>query len=92
MTLSGSLQGYAGGLVGTDLSSAGALSSTYWDLEKGVSSPDQGAGNIKDDPGISGLTTEQFQSGLPKGFDPKVWAQDPNVNSGFPYLRALFRK
>ena len=42
-------------------------------------------GNVS---GITGLTTVQFQSGLPAGFDPAVWAQSPGINNGFPYLIA----
>ncbi|HTT82457.1 MAG TPA: GLUG motif-containing protein [Rhizomicrobium sp.] len=37
-------------------------------------------------PGITGLTTQQLQSGLPAGFDPKIWAEKPKINNGFPYL------
>jgi hypothetical protein len=48
----------------------------------------QGAGNIADDPGIKGKTTQQLQSGLPKGFDPKIWAENPKINGGLPYLIA----
>ena len=39
--------------------------------------------------GAVGLTTEQFQSGLPAGFDPNVWAEDSGINGGFPYLITL---
>jgi hypothetical protein len=42
-----------------------------------------GDGNVA---GITGLTTAQFQSGLPTGFDPKIWAENPNINNGLPYL------
>ncbi|MGH6889550.1 MAG: hypothetical protein ACREHF_10180 [Rhizomicrobium sp.] len=38
--------------------------------------------------GVTGLTTSQFQSGLPVGFDPKIWAEEANVNNGLPYLTA----
>jgi len=38
--------------------------------------------------GITGLTTQQLQSGLPTGFDPKIWAENPNINNGLPYLIA----
>jgi hypothetical protein len=54
----------------------------------GINDPHRGAGNVKDDPGIIGLTTEQFQSGLSAGFDPKIWAQSPNINNSYPYLLA----
>ena len=75
-----------GGLVGTDDASAGSLSNTYWNLDKGISDPTQGAGNISNDPGIIGLTDAQMKSGLPVGFDPRIWGSDPNVNNGYPYL------
>lgn len=79
--------GFVGGLIGWD---AGHTANSYWDLEtSGVSDPSQGAGDPPNDPGVTGLTTAQFQAGLPQGFDPKVWAQQSNVNGGFPYLRAL---
>jgi GLUG motif-containing protein len=39
-------------------------------------------------PGITGLTTKQLRSGLPSGFDPTIWTQNPTINHGFPYLIA----
>jgi hypothetical protein len=78
-----------GGLIGVDGAQAGGLSDTYWDTDtSGVTNPSQGAGNIANDPGITGLSTVQFQSGLPQGFDPKVWAEKANVIDGLPYLLA----
>ncbi len=80
---------YVGGLAGADASQAGNLNDTYWDLDtSGITDPSQGAGNIANDPGITGLTTAELQSGLPAGFDPAVWAEKPNINGGFPYLLA----
>jgi hypothetical protein len=81
-------EGFLGGLVGDDEASPGTITDTYWDLEKGVSDPNQGAGNKKNDSGITGLTTAQFHSGLPQGFDPRIWGQAPNINNGYPYLLA----
>ncbi|MEI9932852.1 MAG: hypothetical protein WDM89_20525 [Rhizomicrobium sp.] len=68
--------------------SAGIKSQTpYWDLDtSGISNPAQGAGNQASDPGITGLTTAQFQSGLPAGFDPGIWKQNAKLNNGYPYL------
>jgi hypothetical protein len=89
----GAVQGGAtgsivGGLIGYDGAQAGSLSDTYWDTDtSGVTNLSQGAGNITNDPGITGLTTAQFQSGLPQGFDPKIWAEKANIIDGFPYLR-----
>lgn len=77
-----------GGFIGSDVSDS-ALSSTNWDLDtSGISDPHQGAGNVSDDPGITGLSDSQLKSGLPDGFDPKIWGQAPNVNNGYPYLLA----
>ena len=80
---------FVGGLIGDDGAPAGSLDDTYWDTDtSGITDPSQGAGNIANDPGITGLTTEQFQSGLPAGFDPNVWAEKANVIDGLPYLLA----
>ncbi len=75
-----------GGLIGLDKSNA-SIANTYWDLDtSGIGNPHQGAGNIPDDPGITGLTDAQLKSGLPPGFSGKLWKQNPNINSGYPYL------
>ena len=80
---------YIGGLIGQDTSLGSNISAAYWDLDtSGVSNPSQGAGSPANDPGITGLTTTQFQSGLPSGFDPSVWGQSPGINNGYPYLLA----
>jgi hypothetical protein len=39
-------------------------------------------------PGITGLTNKKFQSGLPMGFEPKVWAEKATINGGLPFLLA----
>jgi len=81
--------GYEGGLIGEDVSRSGKIDDAYWDTDtSGITNLSQGAGNIANDPGITGLTTEQLQSGPPAGFDPKIWAEDPNINNGLPYLIA----
>ncbi|HSC18034.1 MAG TPA: hypothetical protein VLC74_03880 [Rhizomicrobium sp.] len=78
-----------GGLVGEDVSNSGNISDAYWDLDtSGVTDPSQGAGNIPNDPGITGLTDAQLKAALPNGFDPQVWGQNPNINDGYPYLLA----
>jgi hypothetical protein len=78
-----------GGLIGLDQSPSGSLSDTYWDTDtSGITNPDQGAGSPLNDPGITGLTTEQLQSGLPAGFDPSIWGENANINNGLPYLLA----
>ncbi|MGH6876051.1 MAG: hypothetical protein ACREHV_01600 [Rhizomicrobium sp.] len=82
-TVRGTESDEVGGLVGDD-DSGGGFHDAYWDVStSGVS---QGAGNIADDPGITGLTTKQLRSGLPEGFEKSVWKEKTNVNRGFPYL------
>jgi hypothetical protein len=78
-----------GGLVGFDSAPAGNISSAYWDMDtSGIDNPERGAGKPKNDPGISGLTDAQLKSGLPSGFDPSIWAEDPSINNSLPYLIA----
>jgi hypothetical protein len=74
-----------GGLVGEDL--VQELFDTYWDID--ASGQSHGAGNDTGDTGVTGLTTAQFQAGLPDGFDPTVWAEAPDINGGYPYLIAM---
>ncbi|MBV8800084.1 MAG: hypothetical protein JO208_09795 [Alphaproteobacteria bacterium] len=83
------VQTVLGGFVGFDDAPVGSLSATYWDLDKGISDPSQGAGNLPNDPGITGLTGTQLKSGLPEGFDPEIWTQSPGRNLGLPYLISL---
>jgi len=81
--------GTLGGLIGYDGSTAGNNVDSYWDTTtSGITNLSQGAGNIANDPGITGLTTAQFQSGLPAGFDPSIWGENAGINGGLPYLLA----
>jgi hypothetical protein len=82
--VTGGAESLIGGLIGDDQSQAGSLTDTYWDTD--TSGQSQGAGNNPNDPGVTGLTTAQFQSGLPVGFDPAVWAEETDILDGFPYL------
>jgi hypothetical protein len=75
-----------GGLIGQDQAQPGSITDSYWDTD--TSGQNQGVGNIANDPGVTGLTTAQFQSGLPAGFDPTIWAEKSNIDGGFPYLLA----
>ncbi|MBV8977574.1 MAG: hypothetical protein JO261_15025 [Alphaproteobacteria bacterium] len=77
-----------GGVVGRAIPGATA-STTYWDLDtSNVSDPRRGAGNKRDFPGLTGLSDTQLKSGLPSGFDPAIWGQNPSINNGYPYLLA----
>jgi len=79
--------GFEGGFAG--LLKQTPVTGGYWDLDTStISDPAQGAGNKANYSGITGLTTAQFQSGLPAGLDPSVWAQSLSINNGFPYLLA----
>jgi hypothetical protein len=67
----------------------GSFSDTYWDTDTtGVTDPSKGVGNIPNEPGVTGLSDAQLTSGLPAGFDPTVWAENPSINGGRPYLIA----
>jgi hypothetical protein len=79
---------YAGGLIAVD-DFAGSLKRTYWNTTtSGIIDKSQGAGNLPNDPGIKGLSNTNFTAGLPKGFNPRIWAESPDMNSGLPYLIA----
>ncbi|MGA8816665.1 MAG: GLUG motif-containing protein, partial [Xanthobacteraceae bacterium] len=66
--------GNIGGLIG---SNSGTVTSSYWNTQtSGQSESDGGAP----------LTTAQFQSGLPGGFDATAWASGSNLANGYPYL------
>jgi hypothetical protein len=67
---------YIGGLTGH---SAGPIDDSYWDID--TSGQTESAGGV-------GLTDAQLKSGLPAGFDPAIWGQDPSINNGYPYLLA----
>ncbi len=72
-----------GGLIGND-SGASDLTNTYWDTT--TSGQSHGVGNDTSYPGVTGLTTEQFQAGLPAGFVSGIWAENADINGGLPYL------
>lgn len=86
---SGNQATYLGGLVGDDYDDTQVFTDAYWDTDtSGITNPSQGAGTPPNDPGITGLTSKKLQSGLPAGFSAKIWAEDPSINNGFPYLIA----
>jgi hypothetical protein len=75
-----------GGFIGNVNGSYAQQGTTpdYWDLD--TSGYASGCGNKC--PGVKGITDAQLKSGLPASFDPKIWTQDPKINSGYPYLLA----
>jgi hypothetical protein len=64
-------------------SGSNEVADDYWDTTTSGTKDGVGGGNI---PGITGLTTKQFKSGLPSGFDATIWAENPSINNGLPYL------
>jgi hypothetical protein len=93
-TTSGGNEGYedfgcpTGGLVGCSFGQNN-YTQDYWDEDTtGVSDPAKGCGNVANCPGVTGLTDAEMKSGLPDGFDPKIWSSNPNINNGYPYLLA----
>jgi The GLUG motif len=83
-TVSGGQASQVGGFVGSNID-IGPVVSSYWDIT--TSDTGQGVGS-GDDAGVTGLTTDQMQSGRPSGFSPKVWRENPKINNGLPYLLA----
>ena len=78
---------HVGGFIGLD-SFSGSISNAYWDTTtSGITSLSQGAGSPANDPGITGQTTSQLQSGLPTGFSSTIWAESSTINGGLPYLK-----
>jgi len=72
---------YIGGFVGQVFDSN--FNDCYWDITSSGTDQGIGQGNAS---GITGLTTTQFQSELPAGFDRAIWNEQSKVNDGFPYL------
>jgi hypothetical protein len=90
-TASGGSGSNIGGLLGVDdhQANGGTIANDYWDTTtSGITNLSDGAGNVANDPGITGETSAQLQSGLPAGFDPTIWAENPSINNGLPYLIA----
>ncbi len=81
--VSGGSSRFVGGFLGVDDSSG--LTNSYWDTTTSGTDQGTGTGNVS---GLTGLTTQQLQSGLPPGFDRKIWAENPKINGGLPYLIA----
>jgi hypothetical protein len=75
--------GATNGGFGCYTTNAATITDDYWDTDTSGTNDGVCGGNLS---GITGLTTQQLQSGLPTGFDPKIWAEKPNINNGFPYL------
>jgi hypothetical protein len=74
-----------GGLVG-DNAVASPIIQSVWDTT--TSGVPNCTGHTDTGVDCTGLTTEQLKSALPAGFDPAVWAIDPAINDGYPYLSA----
>jgi hypothetical protein len=80
---------YLGGIVGTDYSPTGSNDTAFWDFDTtSVKNPDQGAGNVFNDKGLKGYADYKFRRAAMKKFDSSVWAENPAVNNGYPYLIA----
>jgi len=63
------------------------MRNVYWDVN--TTGQSDGCGDLDTDcPAAVGLSDTQLKSGLPKGFDPKIWGQSPSINNGYPYLLA----
>ncbi|MGA9794938.1 MAG: GLUG motif-containing protein [Rhizomicrobium sp.] len=88
-SVTGGSQSYIGGLIGFD-NSGGNIENAYWDTTtSGIANAADGAGNVTNDSGITGLTTAQLRASLPAGFSSSYWSQSASVNGGLPYLTSL---
>ena len=76
--------GYVGGFFGYPYGRF-TFTTDYWDTTTSGTNNGTGVGN---ESGITGETTAQLEAGLPSGFDPTIWAENPKTNNGFPYLIA----
>lgn len=75
-----------GGYIGYVLNTS--LKAGFWDIT--TSGLDHGWGKCAHEKRlcekIVGLTDDQLKAALPPGFDPAIWAQNPSINNGYPYL------
>jgi hypothetical protein len=80
--VTGQADSFIGGFIGYDQTPF-YNSVDYWDTETSGQSQATGTGN---ETAVTGLTTAQFKSGLPSGFETAVWAEKRKINDGYPYL------
>jgi hypothetical protein len=73
----------AGGFVGLNDAPPAVFTDCYWDTTTSGTAVGVGSGDAT---GVTGLTTDQLVSGLPSGFASAVWAENPAINGGRPYL------
>jgi hypothetical protein len=76
---------YAGGLIGI-IYDGGSFGSNYWDTT--TSTNTVSLGNPSGTVVATGLSTTQFQAGLPHGFGKTTWKENATINGGLPYLLA----
>lgn len=78
-------RGLIGGFVGKE---NGGLQNDYWDTT--TSGVQKGCGKSTFQcSGVTGMTTQELQAGLPAGFQIGVWSEDAAVNDGLPYIYEL---
>jgi len=80
---------HSGGFLGQFSQGASNVFTNYWDMDtsgktkRHCSGDRRCVGHL-----VRGLTTAEFKSGLPEGFDPSIWGQSVSINNGYPYLLA----
>ena len=79
--LSGTDNSRLGGFI-VYVSGPNEISNSYWDID--TTGTSQGCDGCSG--GVTGLTDAQLKSGLPNGFDKKVWKQSATINNCYPYL------
>ncbi|MGA9794528.1 MAG: GLUG motif-containing protein [Rhizomicrobium sp.] len=78
-----------GGFAGADNGTNFTFKNDYWDTATSGFAAANGVGGVSNQAGVKGLTTKQLKSGLPSGFKGAIWANDPDINGGLPYLKEL---
>jgi hypothetical protein len=83
----GSVSGGQGASIGGFIGANNPVQMThcYWDTT--TSGADEGVG-VGGTGGLTGMTTDQLQSGLPTGFKARVWSEEFNIDDGLPFLKA----
>jgi len=78
---------FIGGVIGADHSAPDSNDDGFWDFDTtGVDNPYRGAGNRIKDAGLKGFGDTKFRTAIMSKLDDRVWAEDPKINNGYPYL------
>jgi hypothetical protein len=86
-SVSGAGLNYIGGSIGR-VEDTAQYYYLYWDTTTSGTNQNVGTCGVNSCADIVGLTTSQLQAGVPPYFEPTIWAVNPKINGGLPYLIA----